>query len=108
DRRIPENRQVRNRRDSFLEEFDLFTRQLRYIQKQSSKVASRTRERLDPSLRYRIAFQVHANDRDGARRIHCGIYRVRGPGEKNAALEADKLNGKRMNSVDRAAMKPIL
>src|SRR5919108_4446130 len=79
------------RRDGFLEEFNLFTAKLRKIEEQSSHVAAGVGETLDPSAHHRIAFQVEPDDRDSARRIHRSLNRIWSGSEDDIAPESNQL-----------------
>ena len=60
---IPENREMREPWDSFLEELDLLTTKLGKIEEQSRKVAAGVAETPSPSACHRIAFQIDPDDR---------------------------------------------
>src|SRR5689334_19612161 len=79
------------RRDGFLEEFNLFTGKLRKIEEQSGHVAAGVGETLDPSARHRIAFQVDPDNRDSARRIHRSLNRIWSGSEDYIAPESNQL-----------------
>ncbi len=81
------------RRDGFLDEFNLFAARLRKIEEQSGKVAAGVAETPGPSACHRIAFQVDPDDRDRARRIHRSLNRIWSGSEDDIALESDQLVG---------------
>src|SRR6266480_6626529 len=72
DRRIPEDRQPRQRRHCFSKKFDLFTSQFRKIEKYPSKIPSGASEVFSPSACYGIIFKVDADNGDHLRSFHRG------------------------------------
>src|SRR5262249_57371795 len=108
DRRIPENSQHAHRRHGFLEKLELFAPQLGNIQKQSGKVAARTRETLDPSASNWVGYYIDADNGNGARCIPHNPDCIWGCSQNNVALEGHKIAGEFVNPADFAPVKPRL
>src|SRR6516225_8034551 len=97
---IPENREMREPWDSFLEELDLLTTKLGKIEEQSRKVAAGVAETPSPSTCHGIAFQVDPDDRDRARRLRHSLDCIRTASEDDIALQSNQVVGKFGESVD--------
>jgi hypothetical protein len=71
-------------------------------------MTSRSCETPDPPVRHGIAFEVEADDRDRARRLHDGPDRIWVCSENDAALQGNKLAAEFINPVECALVKPGL
>jgi hypothetical protein len=108
DRRIPEDRQARDRRHRLHQQLDLLAPELGNIQEESGEVASGMSNAVDEPARHRIGFEINADDRDRLRRLRYRLDRIRVACEDDAAIEGDELANDLVELPERGSVKPCI
>jgi hypothetical protein len=107
-RGIPKNRNANKHWDSFFEEFDLLSSQLRNIKEQSGEITTGTAETDSPPGRHRIALQIDPDDGDCSRGCHHSPYRIWSGRDDHIALKTNQLPGEFAESVEGGTEKARL